>query len=193
MDARTRARRRAERKYVRRTVLISAIVAAALFAGICVFALQYPAMQVRGVESAIAGGDYDRALTAISRLKDRDAAARLENAARLAMAKADLDAGRYEEARKAFLALGDYDYAADFAQDCAWYQAEALFAAGDYAGAQRQYRLIPDYPGVSDRMLEIRYIEAVETRQTDPNAAYSLFTELGDYRDSAEIARQLAV
>lgn len=193
MDSRAKARRKAEKKYMRRTALLSALVAGILFLGLCMLSSRYPLIRVRQIESFIRSGDYDRALSEITQLKDRDAAARLENAARLSMASDQMNAGEYEQARAALLALGDYENAADLAQECAWRSCEALFAAGDYAGAQAMALLIPDYPGVGERLREIDYIQADALMEADKPAAFARFQALGDYRDAAQIAGRLAV
>ncbi|MBR3502994.1 MAG: hypothetical protein IKO07_01970 [Clostridia bacterium] len=193
MDSRAKARLRAERKYMRRTALISAIVAAALFLAVCMLSARYPLVRVRQIESYVRGGEYERALSEISQLDDRDAATRLENAARLAMAVDRMNAGEYDAARETFLALGDYENAASLAQECAWRRGDELFASGDLAGAQAMLLLIPDYPGVAERSLEIAYLQAAALEEADKAAAFSRFQALGDYRDAARRAARLAV
>ena len=193
MDSRAKARRRAERQYMRRTAIISAIVAAILFLAVCMLSTRYPLVRVRQIEGYIRAGEYDRAMGEIGQLKDPEAAARLEKAARLAMARDQMNAGRYEAAREALLALGDYENATDLARDCAWLRGDELFAAGDLSGAQAMLLLIPDYPGVAERSLEIAYLQADALSQTDQSAAFARFQALGDYRDAAERAAHLAV
>ena len=193
MDSREKARRRAERQYVRRTVRLSAIAAGILLLIAFMFSARYPLMKVRQVEGLIRAGEYDQALTAIGDMQDRDAADRLARAARLAMARDQMNAGDYEAARAALLALGDYQDAPQLAQECAWRQSEALFAAGDYAGARQMNLLIPDYPGVAERNREIQYIEAGLASENDKATAFALYRQLGDYKDAASLAAALAM
>lgn len=192
-QAKAKARQKAERRYVRRILRHSLFAALFIFIGICVYAACYPRIQENRIRSHIASGQYDLAMTAISDLDDEDKALRLENMCRYAMACTEMDAENYEKARDGFLALGEYENAAALAADCAWYQAETCFAAGDLAGAQKMYLLIPDYSGVADRMMEVKYQQAGQYIETDPMMAFSLYQDLGDYKDSAEKISHLAL
>ena len=178
---------------MRRTAIISAIVAAILFLAVCMLSTRYPLVRVRQIEGYIRAGEYERALGEISLLSDPEAAERLEKAARLAMAQDRMNAGEYDAAREALLALGDYENAAELARECAWRRGDELFAAGDLSGAQAMLLLIPDYPGVAERSLEIAYLQADALAQADKSGAFARFQALGDYRDAARRAAQLAV
>lgn len=114
------------------------------------------------------------------------------------------EAGQYDEAIAAFVGLGDYKDSADKIPETRYTQAMSLFEAGEYDKAISMFTGLGDYKDSAAKIDEIQAeIDAMILAENEAayeqamkylnegrklRDAYELFSELGDFKDSAEKA-----
>lgn len=116
--------------------------------------------------------------------------------ARYSFAEAMLERGEYADALAAFEALGDYKDAAKQMEEAekglAYLDAGTLLEQGKYREALALYGSIDGFGDVQDKIVEAKYLLAVElTEQDERKEACELFAEIGDYRDAAALLQKL--
>ena len=138
--------------------------------------------------------------------------AQQEEAARLDAYNAAValaEAGQFDEAIAAFVGLGDYKDSADKIPATRYTQAMSLFEAGEYDKAISMFTGLGDYKDSAAKIDEIQaeidamilaeneaaYEQAMEYLNEGRKLrdAYELFSELGDFKDSAEKAEDTYV
>ena len=191
--AKKKQKKALSKTFVRRAVILSTLLMALL----CVCGLLYrkkrPALLAERAKAAAEAGDYDKAVSLLDRMEKTEETEAELQAARYAAADKLLTEGRYAEAETAFSALGDYADARTKILASRYGLAEQAFAAGDYVDAKERFYALSGYSDALTRYNDARYSIAAETEKTDPNAAFTLFYELGGFSDALLQAQRIAM
>lgn len=178
-------------------------LAAALAAALLICAGAYygavPALRMLSADRAVKEGRPEQAEETLISLGGFPGAASRLAAARLAMARrdgtaavegGDADAETLESAAKLLRSENAADGDGLLADRVDLRRAEILLAEGDIDGAETLLGTLPeDTEGREDLLTECAYARAErEMREKRYDAAREIFLELGDYRDSAELA-----
>ena len=115
---------------------------------------------------------------------------------RYSRAEAMLERGEYDGARQVFEALGDYKDAAAQVEEAekglVYLDAQALLEQGKYREALERYGTISEFENTQDKILETKYLLAVELlEQEERREARAILEEIGSFRDAEMLLEQL--
>lgn len=138
--------------------------------------------------SALQGGTYTSLRTAwagFDALADyQDSAAKAQEA-RYIYAEKLLAAGSYQEAIDLYDQVSSYGDARMKRSQALYDWASRLMNDGDYEAAREKFLSLGAYQNAEANARECLYLPAEAALESDPEKAIALFSQLGDYRDSA--------
>ena len=181
------------KRFARRTIIVSSLLMALLCAAGLLYLKRRPQILMDRAENAMDSGNYREAVLALEKMDKSEETEELLLRAKYGSAEQLLNAGSYEEAEKAFSALGDYSDARSRILECRYGLAVQAMENGDYAEAKDRFYALSGYSDALTRYNAARYAIAAETEKQDPEAAFELFYDLGDYSDAPSQAERIAV
>lgn len=115
---------------------------------------------------------------------------------RYGFAKAMMERGEYHDARQAFESLGDYKDAekqvGEAEKGFVYLDAQSLLDQGKYSDALALYGSLGNFAQTRNKIREAKYLWAQELiGQDEWEEAKTLLSEIGPYRDAAELVVQL--
>ena len=181
------------KRFAKRAVIVSSVLMALLCLAGLIYVKRRPQILQNRAEDAMSGGNYEEAVSALEKMEKTEETEELLLKAKYSRAEQLLSAGSYEEAEKAFSALGDYSDARSRIQECRYGLAVQAMEQGNYAEAKERFYALSGYSDALIRYNAARYAIAAETESQDPEAAFQLFYDLGDYSDAQSQAERIAV
>ena len=178
--------------FARRAIFISTLVMGLIVAAGMILYSRRGEILARQAQRAAAQGDYEKAISA---LKDAEKGEESEETLlryRYAQAQETLEAGDPDRAEILFAQLGDYEDSQAKVLECRYVSAEKFLAEGKLDEAKEKFYALSSYRDALDMYDYCRYLTAEKTAETDPEAGFSLFWELGGYRDAQERAAAIA-
>lgn len=190
---RIRQERKKDRRFLRMTVPLLTLLAALLLGGLFYWETHKAALYARWAYAAMEREDMEAA-ERMARTGEDAGETGLQQRIEYAYAGKKLEAAAYEEAESLFLELGAYEDAPQKALQCRYELAMAAMAAGDYVRAEEDLRKAAGYGDALQQLDACRYAMAEQAETGgELDKAFSLFWELGDYRDARDRAAAAAI
>lgn len=190
---RIRQERKKDRRFLRMTVPLLTLLAALLLGGLFYWETHKAALYARWAYAAMEREDMEAA-ERLARTGEDAGETGLQQRIEYAYAGKKLEAAAYEEAESLFLELGAYEDAPQKALQCRYELAMAAMAAGDYVRAEEDLRKAAGYGDALQQLDACRYAMAEQAETGgELDKAFSLFWELGDYRDARDRAAAAAI